>query len=415
MKQTSPVAKATRKLSALAGLCAIGYVAAIATVQGPIATYRILTNLWPSIHTYRIFPQRTIETARPASEFKKEHGKKERGVRIPDSITFASFGRSTTIQLRDLLTQTDTKAFIVIRNDAVIYEAYPNGGSRNSFNSSFSVVKSFMSTLIGIAIAEGKIKSLDDRVIQYLPELKDRGLDPLTIRDLLRMSSGIPFAENGGMFPLAVPFSDDPRIQYSPNLREIALSVKAGDEAIGKYFRYNDYHLLLEGLILERVTGGTVSQYLQEKIWKPMRMEYPASWSLDSESDGFEKTEAGLNARAIDFARFGLLFIHQGKWNGRQIVSPQWVREATTPDPGDRRPWKVATFWPQVGGYYKFHWWGLNNPDGSYDYMARGYLGQIIYVSPSNNTVVVRFGGGPRPDGVWPFAIRELIRQLSAT
>jgi CubicO group peptidase (beta-lactamase class C family) len=410
MKQTFQVAKATRKLSALAGLCAIGYVAAIATVQGPIATYRILTNLWPSIQTYRIFPQRTIETARPASEFKKEHG-----VRIPDSITFASFGRSTTIQLSDLLTQTDTKAFIVIRNDAVIYEAYPNGGSRNSFNSSFSVVKSFMSTLIGIAIAEGKIKSLDDRVIQYLPELKDRGLDPLTIRDLLRMSSGIPFEGNSGMFLLAVPFSDDPRIHYSPNLREIALSVRAGDEPIGKFFRYNDYHLLLEGLILERVTGETVSQYLQDKIWKPMGMEYPATWSLDSESDRFEKTEAGLNARAIDFARFGLLFLHQGKWNGHQIVSPQWIREATTPDPTDLRPWKVAEFWPQVGGYYKYHWWGLNNLDSSYDYMARGNLGQIIYVSPSKNTVVVRFGNGPSPDRVWPFAIRELIRQLSAT
>jgi CubicO group peptidase (beta-lactamase class C family) len=407
MKQTSRVAKVTKRCIVLAGFCAIGYVGILAILRGPIATYRILTNLWPNIHTYRIFPQRAIETTRSASELKKENG-----VRIPDTITFPSFGRQTTMRLSDLLTQTDTKAFIVIRNDVVIYEAYLNGASRDSVNSSFSVVKSFISTLMGIAIAEGKIKSLDDKAIQYLPELKDRGLDLLTIRDLLRMSSGIPFEGNSGMFLLAVPFSDDPRIHYSPNLREIALSVRAGNEPIGKYFRYNDYHLLLEGLILERVTGKTVSQYLQDKIWKPMGMEYPATWSLDSESDGFEKTEAGLNARAIDFARFGLLFLHQGQWNGRQIISPQWVQEATTPDPTDRRPWKVAEFWPQVGGYYKFHWWGLNNLDSSYDYMARGNLGQIIYVSPSKNTVVVRFGNGPSPDRVWPFAIRALVRSL---
>jgi CubicO group peptidase (beta-lactamase class C family) len=412
MKQTSPVAKATRRLFALAMLCMLGYIAALVNVRGQIATYRILTNLWPNIHTYTIFPQREIGTARVPSELKKETL-----AGFPETITFSSFpdfGRQTTLSLKDLFAQTDTKAFIVIRNDVAIYEAYLNGANRDSRNSSFSVVKSLISTLIGIAIEEGKIKRIDDRVIQYLPELKGRGLDTLTIREMLRMSSGIPFQQSSGMFPLAVPFSDDPRIQYSPRLREIALSVRASNEPIGAYFRYNDYYLLLEGLILERVTGGTVSQYLQDKIWKPMGMEYPATWSLDSESDGFEKTESGLNARAIDFARFGLMFLHKGKWNGHQIVSEQWVRDATTPDPTDRRPWKVVAFWPQVGGYYKFHWWGLNNPDGTYDYMARGYLGQIIYVSPSRNTVVVRFGGGPRSDGLWPFAIGALVRSLPA-
>jgi CubicO group peptidase (beta-lactamase class C family) len=410
MKRTDPVTKTIRRLVVLALFCTIGYVAALAMARGPIATYRILTNLWPSIRTYTIFPQRRIESARVASNLKKENL-----AGFPETITFSSlpdFGHQTTMRLSDLFVQTDTKAFIVIRDDVVIYEAYPNGASRDSRNSSFSVVKSLISTLIGISIKEGKIKHINDRVIQYLPELKGRGLDTLTIREMLRMSSGIPFQESSGMFPLAVPFSDDPRIHYSPNLREIALSVRASNEPIGAYFRYNDYYLLLEGLILERVTGGTVSQYLQDKIWKPMGMEYPATWSLDSESDGFEKTESGLNARAIDFARFGLMFLHNGKWNGHQIVSEQWVRDATTPDPTDRRPWKVAAFWPQVGGYYKFHWWGLNNPDGTYDYMARGYLGQIIYVSPSKNTVVVRFGGGPRPDGLWPFAIRALIQSL---
>lgn len=95
-------------------------------------------------------------------------------------------------------------------------------------------------------------------------------------------------------------------------------------------------YLLLEGLILERVTGVHVAEYLQEKIWKPLGMEYPASWSLDDEQDGFEKTGTSFNARAIDFARFGLLYLQKGKWNGKQIISEKWVADSTTPDPSDR-------------------------------------------------------------------------------
>jgi CubicO group peptidase (beta-lactamase class C family) len=408
MKQNTKVKKTIGRVIGLIALCMIVYIIALVIVRGPVAAYRILTNLWPTVNTYAIFPQREIATSASVSELNVDINPG-----FPKTITFPYMGEQTTVQLSDLFAETDTKAFIVIQNDVVIYEEYPDGGSRDSVNTSFSVAKSFVSTLIGIAIDEGKINGVEDRVIQYLPELKGRGLDTLTIKDMLRMSSGVPFEGNGEMFLLAVPFSDDPRVFYSPNLREIALSVQPGDEPIGEYFRYNDYYLLLEGMILERVTGGTVSQYLQEKIWQPMGMEYPATWSLDSEAGGFEKTEAGLNAHAIDFARFGLMFLHQGKWNDQQIVSEQWVREATAPDPTDKRPWKVFTPWPERGGYYGYHWWGVNNADGTYDYMARGNLGQIIYISPSQNTVVVRFGNGPQPDGLWPFAIQALIQSIS--
>ena len=140
---------------------------------------------------------------------------------------------------------------------------------------------------------------------------------------------------------------------------------------------------------------------------------YPGSWTLDSEASGFEKPEAGLNARAIDFARFGLLYLHHGRWNGKQIVPEHWVTEATSPDPGDQRPRPIFPVWPKTGGCYKYHWWGRKNADGSADYMARGNLGQIIYVSPSHHAVVVRFGEGPQPDALWPFAIRELLEGLN--
>jgi CubicO group peptidase (beta-lactamase class C family) len=105
------------------------------------------------------------------------------------------------------------------------------------------------------------------------------------------------------------------------------------------------------------------------------------------------------------------MFLNQGRWNGQQIISQRWVTESTTPDPADQRSWKDDPTWHQAGGYYKYNWWGLNNPDGMYDYLAWGKQGQHIYVSSSTNTVVVRLGGGGPPD-LWPFAIRALIRSL---
>ena len=396
------------RLCGLALFLGFGYFAAVFILRGPIVAYRMITNGAPNIYTYTIFPQRAIENTGTVSELKKESL-----AGFPETVTFPYHGSQRTMRLSDLFTQTDTKAFIVIHDDTVIYETYPNEARRDPINTSFSVAKSVTSALIGIAIDERKINSVEDPVIRYIPELKGRGLDTLTIRHMLTMSSGVPYqVSNDGMCFLALPFSDDAQQYYSPNLRKIALSVQRSDEPIGAYFRYNDDYLLLEGLILERVTGGHVAEYLQNKIWKPLGMEYPASWSLDSEADGFEKTNSALNARAIDFARFGLLFLHKGKWHGRQIISEKWVSESTAPDPTDQRPWRVYARWPQAGGYYKFHWWGLKNPDGTYDYMAWGVREQIIYISPSRNMVVVRFGAEPDPKIIWPFVIRSLIQVI---
>jgi CubicO group peptidase (beta-lactamase class C family) len=125
-------------------------------------------------------------------------------------------------------------------------------------------------------------------------------------------------------------------------------------------------------------------------------MEYPASWSLDSEQDGFEKMESGLNARAIDFARFGRLFLDRGSWNGRQIISARWVTASTAPDPADHRLFLSDQYWKDAGGYYKYMWWGMPTADGGYYYTARGHLGQRIAVFPDDRTIIVRFG---RNDG----------------
>ena len=389
-------------------LLLLTYAVALMVALGPVTSYRMMTNLDSNFQTYKIFPQRPIARGGQVSALKQGNL-----AAFPTTITisYTFNGQHYTTRLSDLLAQTDTQAFIVIHNGTVIDEQYLNGAHRDTLFTSFSMAKSFTSALIGIAIDEGLIKSIDDPVITYVPELKGRGFDSLTIRDMLVMDTGIAFQHDIGFAPLNPFVSDDAKQYYTDNLRQLLLSVQRSDQSIGADFHYNDFYPLLEGLILQRVTGESVAQFTQDKLWQPMGMEYPASWSLDSTSDGFEKTNSALNARAIDFARFGLLFLNQGYWNGQQIISQSWVSASTTPDLSDKRPFKANPAWRQAGGYYKYQWWGLLNPNGTYDYLAWGKQGQILYVSPSTNTVVVRLGGGPDSDA-WPVAIQALVHSL---
>ncbi|GAB4350528.1 MAG: hypothetical protein Kow0099_34140 [Candidatus Abyssubacteria bacterium] len=233
---------------------------------------------------------------------------------------------------------------------------------------------------------------MDDRVIEYVPELKGRGLDGVTIRHLLMMASGIEYYENG------MPWGHDALTYYYPDLRKIALTVTPV-EAPGRHFLYDNYHPLLVGMVLERATGGTVSEYLAEKIWKPLGMEYAASWSLDSEKSGFEKMESGINARSIDFAKFGRLYLRKGDWNGKRLISEEWVIESTSPpavadyDAYYRSHGGFSgEFFRSGTGYYKYFWWGYQRENGAYDFIAVGHLGQFIYVCPNKNLIFVRNG-----------------------
>jgi CubicO group peptidase (beta-lactamase class C family) len=190
------------------------------------------------------------------------------------------------------------------------------------------------------------------------------------------------------------------------------MSAQASGAPIGATFRYNNYHLLLEGLIIERATGMRVAEYLQECFWKPMGAAYPASWSLDSEESGFEKMESGVNAAAVDYARFGLIFLHNGAWNGAQILPAAWVAESTQPLRPDPREWETMKTALDYGGYYKYHWWGINNADGTYDFYAHGKYDQIVYVAPRRNTVIVRLGDAPDKSVYWQLALQALVEQL---
>jgi CubicO group peptidase (beta-lactamase class C family) len=301
--------------------------------------------------------------------------------------------------LDGFLRRTETLAFLVVHDDRMVYERYFGGADRRTLQTSFSVAKSFVSTLVGIAIDEGLIHSVSDPVTEYVPELakRDPRFDRITLRDLLAMSSGIRYEEHS----LPLPWGDDVNTYYGTDLRDLALSETEIERPPGQQWLYNNYNPLLIGLVLERATGMSVSEFMATRLWQPLGAEFDASWSLDSEGDGFEKMESGLNAAPVDYARFGELFIHNGEWNGTRIVSEEWVRAATAAD---------ATGDPAE--HYQFFWWIDTERPGRF--YALGNFGQYIYVAPDARTVIVRNGRDWGVDnGTWLAAFREIADRLA--
>lgn len=201
------------------------------------------------------------------------------------------------------------------------------------------------------------------------------------------MSSGLKYNERGFF-----PWDDQLRVYYSLDIRQLARRARRA-EPPGVHFHYNNFNLVLLGMVLERVTGSTVSAYLQDKIWMRLGMESPASWSLDSLQSGMEKMESGLNARAVDFAKFARLYLRHGDWNGQQIIPESWVIESTTVEPDAR--WRN----------YRYLWWIPRSGNGRF--MAVGNLGQFIYVAPDRDCIILRFGRGRPKD--WQRAYIQLF------
>jgi CubicO group peptidase (beta-lactamase class C family) len=294
--------------------------------------------------------------------------------------------------------ETRTAAFLVVQDGELRHEEYVGGTTEDELRTSFSSVKSVVSTLVGLAIADGAIGSVDDPITAYVPELLDRDarFADITLRHLLTMSSGLRYVER------SLPWSDDAQTYYGTDLRSTAMSARI-EEPPGQTFLYNNYNLLLEGLVLERATGQRVAEYLSERLWRPMGAEADASWSLDSTWSGFEKMESGLNAVARDYARFGLLFANGGRAGEEQVVPEDWITVATAS--GEEGS-------PEI--HYGFHWWTGNLDGGPLPegrFMAAGNFGQFVYVAPDRAAVIVRLGDD---DGTadWPAVLGAVADAL---
>jgi CubicO group peptidase (beta-lactamase class C family) len=344
----------------------------IAVRYSPEYVYRELFMNLGGPYDFRILPERKLSASQAPFHFAVDTTK--------EKLVQETFQSNPHIKdLEAFLQGTGTQAFLVIQNDAVIYERYFLDHQRDSVVTSFSIAKSFDSALIGIAIQEGYIKSVEDPITDYLPELANR--DPrfkeIQIRHLLMMASGLRY-DSGRPFS----FGDDNLTSGYDDLRHLALTETQVIEPPGMTFLYNNYNPMLLGLILERTTGRPVTTYLQEKLWTPLGMEYDGSWSLDAEKNGFERMEVGINARAIDFAKLGRLYLSGGNWNGVQVIPTEWVKASTR----DNGMIKEAPI------YYGYMWWGEKCNPGSQDFLATGDLGQFVYVSPARDLIIVRNG-----------------------
>ena len=359
-------------------------VIAYAIIYSPQYIFRVLRWGPSDVYDYLKFPERQMEKAAVEYHFIEQQNNAE----INDMFE----SNPLIDDLESIINETDTQAFLVIKDDTLLYEQYGQGIQRDSIVTSFSTAKSFVSTLVGIAIDEGHIASVDDPITKYLPELakRDAEFEKITIKDLLKMSSGIRYRE----FPL--PNGDDALTYYYPDLKQLALTNTKIDDQPGEFFLYKNYHPLLLGMILERATGQPVADYLEKKIWQQIGMEYPGSWSLDEA--GFEKMESGINARAIDFAKFGRLFLKNGQWEGEQVISEDWIDESIRENQEHSPAYYETSFGPEIvnaanGGYYQYMWYGLRREDGADDFFAAGNHGQYIYVSPQANLIIIRNGG----------------------
>jgi CubicO group peptidase (beta-lactamase class C family) len=318
-----------------------------------------------SIHDYKTHPTRLVASG-GMPQYWPLDSNYNKGV-IPDS-------------LMAVIDSNDTHAFIVIQNGKLLYEKYWDGYTPKTLSGSFSAAKSIISLLIGIALDEGKIKSLDEPVGNYVPHFKNEGLDKVRIKDLLTMSSGTNYRESDLSY-----FSLNASAYYGDDEAYLIENLKAKEPA-GVNWDYRSADTQVLGFIVEKAFGQNISELVSERFMKPMGAEADALWLLDG-AKKHEKAFCCFNGVAHDYARFGQLVLNNGQWNGKQIVSENYIKAATTPASYLKDPYENGN----PVDFYGYQYWMFN--EQGHDVVAQnGLFGQYVFIIRDKNAVVVRLG-----------------------
>jgi CubicO group peptidase (beta-lactamase class C family) len=323
---------------------------------------RAVNSGGPRIDDYTVFDQRVIENGNPQA--------------WPVATNYNQFKLDAAIA--DTFEQLGTVAFVVIKDGALLHEEYWDGYGPRTVSNPFSVTKGIVGLAIGAAIDDGYIQSIDQPVVDFLPEFKTNGKQKITIKNLLTMSSGLNVTGSPKqmLFMAAEAY-------YGSDLRKMMNYLQVLDTA-GVHFSYQNHNTEILAGIIEKVTGKHLATYVSDKFWKHMGAEQPASWSLDSKY-GMEKAYCCFNTSARDIARWGQLMLNRGVWSGDTLVSARYLQQTVTPD----------TFLTDAEGkpvdFYGLHWWLLEAEGHKVEYL-RGIAGQYLFVIPDLNMVVVRFG-----------------------
>lgn len=352
-------------------------------------------------------------------------------------------GDSLFSTLNAFLNANTTISFLIIRNDTVLFEKYCKGYDRAATSTLFSVSKSLTSLLCGIAMDEGFIKSIDDPVTEYIPELKkkDPMFQKLTVRHLLDMRSGIKYDE---LYNWKL-FTGITRLYYGSNQMQQIKGLKFKYEP-GAVHKYQSISTSILGVVIERATGEKLPAYMEEKVWKPLGMEYNASWSLDDRKHRLAKAAVGFSTNAADLAKIGRLYLSKGNWNGKRIVDSAWIEKSATPqakNDGYQNCWySLGQNILTADGKYQFsdslsaanRAKELNIPEDKYiithekgknktasldywnattftnSFYAMGIFGQILYINPDKNIIMVRLGKDK--DIFYPILMNQLSKLL---
>lgn len=324
-------------------------------------------------HMNQLIPVREVEKSVNPYEFPLKSS-----FNLPDSFAI----QNRVFNTQQYLDSSFTTGFMVIQDDSLAFEDYYLGNSPSTRHIAWSMSKSFVSALVGIAIDEGYIKTIQETVDVYLPELKGSGYEGVRIKDILQMSTGVKFNEDYADF-----YSDinnwGRKFAWGSSQNTFAASLE-NEHQPGTYNHYVSINTHVLGMLIVKTTGRNLSDYLQEKIWQKIGMEFNGYWLMDNY--GMEMALGGLNASLRDFAKLGQLYLQDGFWNGEEIVPKDWVKASITPDAPHLMPGKRETSSHLFG--YGFQWWIPEGDEG--EFMALGVYNQYIYINPMTRTVIVK-------------------------
>lgn len=335
-----------------------------------------ITFLWPDHvhdnfrHMEQVFPVRVIRRSNAPRPWEE----------APAKLSVRYSYRGGEHSLEDFLQRSATTSFLVVHRGKIIDERYFGGYGKDDRATSFSVAKSFVATLVGIALKDGLIRSVDDDITDYVPSLRRSGFEGASIADVLQMSSGIDFSERYDDESTDAFRIFDQMYLWRDGIKDIAGGFGRATPS-GQDFHYASINTQALGMLVSEVSGQSLTDYLQEKLWQPLGASADASWMTDLHGD--EVAFMGLNARPRDFARLGLLYLHGGRVGTQQLLPADWVARATTPDKPWLQPGQIDQDWG-----YQYQWWVPREGQG--DYSAIGIWGQFIYVNPQADLVIVK-------------------------
>ena len=308
---------------------------------------------------------------------------------IGDSFTFGE----ETVSLAGFLEATSTNALLVIQDGAIVHETYRNGSSEETRFISFSMAKSFLANMIGIAIGEGKISGVDARVVDYLPDWAGTAYAEVTLKDLLEMRSGIEWLEvyEFGSDTQLTEVHDNALVAYNYRWCDYAKDRAVRAAEPGSVFNYSTLDTSVLGCVLEAAIGMKGADYMSQKVWQPAGMEADGFYLMDGpDSVGREFYGAGFNATLRDYGRIGMMMLDGGMANGNQVIPAEWVKLSTAPTEATG----LADPVENLG--YGYQWWTVA---GTNAYTAYGLFNQHIYVNPDTRTVIVKLASPASPLG----------------